>query len=408
MSRVRKFARKASSIARATLVALLYRRSTGVLLARRLGRGDDGTGARPADHVTALARGAQPKKGLLASLPFYYRQLFSGQSTISDTFWVGRAREIERARAAIRQHEQGGHGALFVVGETGSGKTSLCQIIVSKGLARRQVVRIVPPAGGTTDSSVLRRALEAELKERGDIDMLMRKLPDGAVFVFDDLELWWERSDGGDAIINTFIELVETYGGRHFFIANINIHAWRLIGKLTRLGDVALSVVDCDPLPAEALKSIISLRHGSTGLQFDLAGTREDDLAPWRQARLFTRYFDYSGGLVAVALRAWLSHIDKVDGNTLVMRWPKRPRVAAIDGLRIEMALLLLQLVLHKQLTVQRLARVTGRSADALEEDLGPLVRMGLVRRDSRDIVHVDRFAAHWVVERLRAQGLVA
>ncbi|MEM6991994.1 MAG: ATP-binding protein, partial [Myxococcota bacterium] len=408
VSRVRKLLRRAGTVARTTFVALLYRRSTGVLLARRLGRGDDGTGARPADHVTTLARGAQPKKGLLASLPFYYRQLFSGQSTISETFWVGRDTEIDRARAALKQHEHGGHGALFVVGETGAGKTSLCQVIVGKCLAKRRVVRIVPPAGGTTDPNALRRAVEAELKERGELDALLRQLPDGAVFVFDDLELWWERTEGGGAIIETFIELVENYGDRHVFIANINVHAWRFIGKLTRLGDVALSVIDCDPLPAETLKSIISLRHGSTGLQFELAGTREDDLAPWRQARLFTRYFDYSGGLVAVALRAWLSHIEKVDGNTLVMRWPKRPRVGVLDGLRIEMSSLLLQLVLHKQLTVARLARITGRTDVALEEDLGPLVRMGLVRRDARDVVHVDRFAAHWVADRLRAQGMVA
>ena len=79
-----------------------------------------------------------------------------------------------------------------------------------------------------------------------------------------------------------------------------------------------------------------------------------------------------------------------------------------LDGLRIEMSALLLQLVLHKQVTLRRLCRITGQAEDALEADLGPLVRMGLVRRDSRDILHVDRYAAHWVTDRLRAQGMVA
>lgn len=408
VSRIRQLAQRVATLARTTFVALLYRRSTGVLLARRLGRADDGTGARPADHVTGLARSSQPRKGLLASLPFYYRQLFSGQSTISETFWVGREAELERARSAVRHHEHGGHGAIFVVGETGAGKTSLCHVIAAKCLQRRRVVRVVPPPGGTTDVTAMRRAIEAELKERGEIDTLMRKLPDGVVFLFDDLELWWERSEDGNRLINTFVELVEKYGDRHLFIANINVHAWRFIGGLTRIGDVALAVIDCEPLPAETLKSIISLRHGSTGLSFVLGNTREEELAPWRQARLFTRYFDYSGGLVAAALRAWLSHIEKVDGNTLVMRWPKRPRVSVLDGLRIEMSALLLQLVLHKQVTLGRLCRITGQGEDALEADLGPLVRMGLVRRDSRDILHVDRYAAHWVTDRLRAQGMVA
>ena len=109
-----------------------------------------------------------------------------------------------------------------------------------------------------------------------------------------------------------------------------------------------------------------------------------------------------------MALRSWLSHVEKIDGSTLVMRWPKRPRISVLDGLRVEMKALLLQMVLHKQVTLPRLCRITGRSQASLDEDLGPLVRMGLVRRDNRDIMHVDRFAAHWVTERLRVGGMVA
>jgi hypothetical protein len=169
-----------------------------------------------------------------------------------------------------------------------------------------------------------------------------------------------------------------------------------------------LAVIECEPLPAEALKSIISLRHGSTGISFELAGTAEEDLAPWRQARLFTRYFDYSGGLVAVALRAWLAHIDKIDTNTMLMRWPKRPRIEAIDQLRVELAALLVQLVVHKQVTLRRLQRITALPQEELESDLSALTRMGIVRRDARDVMHVDRFVAHLVTDSLRTQGMLA
>jgi len=408
VSRIRTFARRGVAFTRSTFVALLYRRSTGVLLARRLARADDPTGARSVDRITGLSRRAQSKKATLSALPYYYRQLFSGNATISATFWVGREAEVERARSAVRHLDHGGHGAIFVVGETGSGKTALCQAFVSKALAKRRIVRIVPPPGGTTEVNALRRAIEAELKERGEIDALIRGLPDGTVFVFDDLELWWERSANGTQILEMFVDLVERYGDRHLFIANMNIHAWRLVGKMTRIGDVALSVIDCEPLPAEALKSIALLRHASTGLSFVVDGTEEGELPPWRQARLFSRYFDYSGGLVAVALRSWISHIDKIESNTLIMRSPKRPPIGMLDGLRIEMTSVLVELVLHKQLTVTRLARIVGRSKAQLEEDLGPLVRMGLVQRSARDVVHVDRFVAHWVTDRLRGQGLLA
>jgi hypothetical protein len=408
VSRVRTAVGKAAGFVRRTFVALLYRRSTGVLLARRLRKTAAGTGTTVVDRVAALAQRLTPRTELLRQLPFYYRQLFSGQATISETFWVGRDMELSRIKTAIKRHEQGGQGALFVVGETGSGKTALCHVLTTKFLARRRVYRISPPPGGAIEPSALRLALEAEVKERGKPDEIVAMAPDGAVFVFDDLEMWWERSSQGMAVLEQFIALLDTHGKRCLFVANLNVHAWRMMGRFARLSESALAVVECESLPAETLKSIISLRHGSTGISFVLEGTAEDDLAPWRQARLFTRYFDFSGGLVAVALRAWLAHIDKVDANTLIMRWPKRPRAEMLGQLRVELSAILVQLVVHKQVTLRRLQRITGLPPEELESDIGALTRMGLVRRDSRDVMHVDRFVAHLVTDGLREEGMLA
>ncbi len=408
VSRLREGVGRLTNRVRDGFVALLYRSSAGILFARRLRRRAGETGATVVDQVTAIATAMTPRRDLLRSLPFYYRQLFSGQATVGETFWVGRKAELERARAAIRRHEHGGHGALFVVGEIGAGKTALCQAIATKLLARRTVYRITPPPGGAIELAAFRLAVQGEVEQRGELQTLLRKVPDNAVLMFDDLEMWWERSADGMAVIDCFGQLLEAHGERLLFVANLNIHAWRVMSQMIRLSEHALVVIECEPLPAETLKSIISLRHGSTGVKFELSGVGEDDLAPWRQARLFTRYFDFSGGLVAVALRAWLAHIDKVDGDTLHIRWPRRPRADALSQLRVELRVLLVQLVVHKQVTLRRLQRLSAVAPEQLAADIGALVRMGLVRRDERDVLHVDRFVAHLVTERLRAQGMLA
>lgn len=408
VSRLRELWERITNRTRAAFVTLLYRSSAGVLIARRLRRSAEGEVASVVDRVTAIAHGLTPRRELLRSLPFYYRQLFSGQGTVGETFWVGRQAELEQARAAIRRHDHGDAGALFVVGEIGSGKTALCQAIMTKLLTRRTIYRITPPSGGAIELAAFRLALEGELAQRGSIDELFSAIPDGSVVFLDDLEMWWERSEKGAAVLRRLISVLRTHGRRCLFVANLNAHAWRVVGLSERLHEHSLSVIECEPLPAESLKSIISLRHGSTGVAYQLQGEPEDEIAPWRQARLFTRYFDFSGGLVAVALRAWLSHIDKIDGTTLHMRWPKRPKTEAFNALRVELRALLVQLVVHKQVTLRRLTRLTSVSASELDADLGVLVRMGLVHRDERDVLHVDRFVAHLVTARLRAQGMLA
>src|SRR5690606_20610800 len=129
---------------------------------------------------------------------------------------------------------------------------------------------------------------------------------------------------------------------------------------------------------------------------------------PWRQARLFSRYFDFSGGLVAVTLRAWLSNIEKIDGSTLLIRPPALPEVTALGQLRVELQALLVQLVVHKQVNRRRLGRITRLPEDVLEGELGALTRMGIVRRDAKNVIHVDRFVAHFVTAGLRQGGLLA
>jgi amino acid transporter/DNA replication protein DnaC len=405
VSRLREAGQRLTNAARSALVSLMYRRSTGILLARRLGRQTESTDT-VVDRALRLARASTPAERVLRSLPFYYRQLFSGQATISPTFWVGRKNALESAREAILAHQAGSPGALFVTGETGSGKTALCQTIVDSILTKKRCFRIVPPRGGSIDPATLRRTFEAEVKQRGDYDRIFRSVPDGAVFVLDDLELWWERSEQGMTVVDIILELMEKHGDRCIFIANLNQHAWRLMNRFSPVSESALAVLECVPLPAESLKEIISLRHASTGMKFRIDRIDEEHLAPWREARLFTRYFDFCGGMIGAALRAWLAHIEKIDGKRLVMRLPSVPDHSVLGELRIELKALLVQLIVHKQLTLERLARLTGLGS-MVQPDLERLIRMGLVHRSAQGIYHVDRFVAHFIVDEFRDEGLL-
>ena len=63
--------------ARSVLVDLVYRRSAGVLLARRLQRRD----AKPTsavDEILSAIRPHVPNTATVEALPFYYQQLFLG------------------------------------------------------------------------------------------------------------------------------------------------------------------------------------------------------------------------------------------------------------------------------------------------------------------------------------------
>ncbi len=403
----RGFARRGAARIRDAMVNLLYRRSAGVLLARKLRSRQTRTGSTIVDRVLALTNEQRPRPDVLDGLPFYYRQLFFGQSAMGDSFWVDREDELSRARKAIGNFRRGSHGALVVVGDRGSGKSALTQRIAAKLLERRSAYRILPVSGGSIDAPTFKRAFEAATDARGSYDQIFKSLPERAAVVIDDLELWWERSDRGMRIVDEILDLIETHGHRCLFVLACNTHGFDLINRFRSVSDDALTVLRCEPLPAEQLKSVITLRHGSTGVNFSFGGRDEDALSPWRLARLFSSHFDYSGGNVGVALRSWVTHMEKASDEHIVVRQPETHDWDVLDELRVEWVALLVQLVLHKQLTTARLERTTGLPRRELRREIDTLIRMGLVTEARNGVIEIDRFIDHILAERFVRQGVL-
>lgn len=407
LSRLGRAAESMRAALREGLGALLYRRSAGVLLSRRLG-----TTLRPTEtvveRVRALVASAEPSQQVLQTLPFYYQQPFLGRTRISADFWVGRNAELALAAAAVERHRSGVLGTLLVTGERGAGKTAFCRYAGNRLMGRGSVVHLFPPRGGSPDPDALRQRLEEETGRKGTADEILAGLPDGGALVFHDLELWWERSDRGFATLDALRALHQAHGRRILFVYNVGLHALRFVEHLApRLADEALAVVECGPVDAAALKEVVMLRHRSTGLRFDLRGSGEEGLPEWRLARLFGRHFSYSGGLIGVTLQAWAAQVTGVDDGVVSIGVPRRPSLDALHELRVEWVALLVELVLHGQLTAARLERVTGVKAASLRREVEALLRMGLVVESAGGVLEVNRFVDHLVTEHLLERGVI-
>ncbi len=403
----RSLALRVSERVRGTMVKLMYRKSAGILMAREL-KGEQRAGGKIVDRMLLLVASSTPQPEVLDRVPSYYRLLFTGQASINEAFWVGRDRQLAEAKRAITTFGRGGSGAIVITGERGSGKTSLIQKLATSLLARRPIHRVTPPHGGSTDPEVLAGALRKSVGASGSPEEVIGRLPDGTVLVLDDFELWWERSPEGLAAVEKIVSLIETFGDRILFLIAVSSQAFAFIDHFQPLADDSLALLECSPMPAEALKSICMLRHGSTGLDFELDGKLEEQLTEWKLARLFSGHFDCSGGYIGSALRSWISCVRKVRGDTLVIEAPEPQRWELIDELRPSHKALLIQLILHKVLTRERLARITGQRERAVMHDLDTLVRMGLLNESHQHTITINPFVHHAVIDRLSRKGLLA
>lgn len=412
VSGARGFLKRVGERSRSSVERLIYRKSEGILLTRR--KGTLLAPEQAVDRIAAMVRRQVPQPEVLSSLPFYYRQIFSGQSGINDTFWVGRKEQLTKARAAIKQFDKGASGCLLVVGDRLSGKSALIQKMSADLFERRRIIRVHAPPGGSIDQRAftrsLKKALGPDFPESGNqsFTAALSALPRGSVLIFDDLNLWWERSDDGQRLVQQVLSAIKNHGNRVLFVIGLETQAFHFINRAAPISDAALALLECGPLPAESLRSIVTLRHSSTGLKYKWGKKDEDELGSIALARLFSQHFNHSGGSVGATLRSWVASIDRVRGETLEITVPQRKDWEALDALRPSWVALLLQLLLHKQLGVERLRRVSGLSRDALKEELDSLERMGLIVESQRRVIEIEPGVLPALQERFSKQGLLA
>lgn len=383
---LRGLARRGGRLVRDAAANVVYRRSAGVVYTEeaRAAR------ARPPEQaIRELTARCTVKSSVLATLPLYYRNLFTGQVNINESFFVGRDAQVEAGVAAIT----GAHGSrlrtVLVTGNRGAGKTTLCQRIASA--SKLDVVHwVAPPPGGAATRAAVAAALASATGLRGEPRALVARLPARSLLVFDDLDLWWERRRGGLEAIDAILELVADAGDRVGFVLAGSEAPVRVIGDLRPLARLAHARLDCQPLPARALEKVIMARHGSTGIGLKLAG--RESFGAWTRARLFDAHFEYAAGNVGYALRSWITHLEAFADDQLVIRMPKPLDWDAIDDLPPEHVALLIELVLHKAATVDKLERTTGRSAAAIADGLAQLTAVDLVVQNRRRIAQLNPF----------------
>lgn len=408
VSRLERLGAWISGSVRQGLVGLVYRRSSGVILAERLRqRAQRELAAR--DGVLELVTHSRPSETVLRDLPFYYRQVFLGQSTVNETFWVGRKDQLNQAARALENHRRGFHGALIIQGDPSSGKSALAFMIGAKNFAPDAVHRVFPPSGGSVDPRVFREALaKAVQSEATEYPVILRDVSKECCIILHDAELWWERSDRGLAVFDDILRLIDLYGDKVCFVLEMNRYAYRFISRFRPLVERAIAVIECGPMDAESLQTVIGLRQDSTGLAFVLEGRDDPELSRLALARLFTRYYEYTGGNVGAALRAWAGHIRSVEEERIVMERPASVDLEVLDQLDMDLTAILLQLVLHRQLGFDRLERVSQVPVDRLLGQVRALQRMGLVTQTRQSVVELEDFAAHHVHTRLLQRRLIS
>ena len=400
MARVRKTLIETNYKVGSLVSQVWYRQSKGVLLARRLKQIETNKQTNVNDLLNILDN-ISFKKDVVDKLPFYYKQLFLRKQHYLNEFWMGRERELSQARNTVNRYKSGYYGGILIHGERNSGKSFFSQHISNKLYKSSATFVVNPPNSGSISESEFEITFQSTVELSGTYDYIFENLAENSIIIFENVELWWEKSENGFDVLNIILELIEKYSHKCLFIVTVNSHSLRLMNKIKKFESYFINIIECTPFNAEQIKEIIYFRHKSSGLKFRVNKRHEDLFLSWNYAKLFNKYFHYSKGNIGVALQSWIANITDFDGKILQMKYPKLPDLSVLDYLETEWFNLLIQFVLHRRLSTERLLRITLLENDELIKKINVLKRSGLIVENTIDVFETNPFLHNHIVNLL-------
>lgn len=304
------------------------------------------------DHIRNFYEKSTLAPRIRESIPYYYRQLFSGKHLQSQSSASFRDTEIDQVIKAIVQTKNGATGGIMITGPAFYGKSFLTEKIVNQYI-KGKVYYIRPPQGGGTSTTDLDIAFSSATGQRGQIKAILDGFEEKSIFVFSDLELWWLSHPGGHRIIDYLVSTLIESGKDHSFIFNADQYALGQIKKTTRLNEILLATIPLRPFTKQSMRSEILKRHKTGGLDLFFKGRL---ITPNRVDRhfdvLFEQIHQLAKGNIGLALQIWLRSITMDEKGMFILQKPEPVQFPEISDPMWQN--ILLQLILHNALSVER------------------------------------------------------
>jgi len=399
VNRLQEKVKKNSQNYQNLLIKLRYGRSQGLLLAQSMQQSLPEKTLEIEQLMQAIQQ-VLPTEKVLNNLPLYYHQLFLRERNTAKDLWLSRKNQTLEIEEAISRYRIAQSGALLITGNIGSGKTFLAEQVAQyfcKNDSQKFYI-INAPYRGSVNPRVFKSSLARATGFSGGLPAVIDQIPKNSVILFDDLELWWERSEEGLAVIQEIEEMINRYSQKILFIFTMGKFTFNFINQFRNLDSLFFKVMECKPFSAEELQNVILFRQRSSRTQFLLDKKPEKELSRWKLAGFFNYCFDMSEGNIGVALQMWVTAIKEFEDNKIFIEKKSKVSTDVFSKIPPNLIVILVQCILHKRITGPKLARLLVLETPQIANSIHILRRYQLIE-EKNGVISVNRFVRPYLIK---------
>ncbi len=352
-------------------------------------------------------------------LPSIYQHLFRLDPVQDPRFLVARDEELQAFARTLQQWESGQFAAILLVGDRGSGKTSLLNCARSSVFAGRNVV-----AANFSQRVTSPEQMQTFLRELFQIPEpanLLSTLATGQrIVILEEFERTFLRTVNGFDSIRYLLQLIHPTASSTLWILVLNNRCFRYLDAAVDVSRFFSHRINAMAVSPEDLEKAILQRHNLSGLRLKFAPPRPEDprvgrLRNWlgvqRDAKqlFFDALYAQSGGVFRSAFELWQGCIENVEDGVIELRQPLAPDYRSLRNELVQMDHFTLVAVLqHGSLTGLEVAQVFCEDVETSRSRLERLQALAILEPDPlHPGMRVRPEARHFVLDTLHRVNLV-
>ena len=359
-----------------------------------------GIGWKPApsdDLVDVVVRQYLPEEFTvdLASkdLPVLYRRLFRFNPLQDPRFLVGRETEMAAIAEARSLWEASRPVAVLLVGQRGSGKTSLINCALQRLLEGHETLRGEFNRRLVTAAEL--RVFLGDLFRTGDAADLETFLNSRRrIVILEELERSFLRQVGHYGAVRELLRVIAATSSSTLWILAVNQVAFRFLDAAVMLGQSFSHRINAGTASRDDMRKAILLRHNLSGLRLKIGAPPLHAGISQRLRRSLGRrdnpeshFFDVlareSAGVFRSAFEIWLGQIESIQGGALHVKALSPPDLAGIiDDLTLEDLFTLVAILQHGGLTIEEHAIIFQNSDTISRAQLNGLQAREIIEAD--------------------------
>ncbi len=360
----------------------------------------------------------------IAELPKSYRKLFKIDPNIEDELYVNTSNNVMNLGKTYEAWQEGLATNVALVGEKGSGKSTLIQVFKSDLPEDTDILEInVEYSTWRVEQLLGSLGNSFGLKDINRPETLIRGINDqetGRVVILEGLQNMYLRNiNGFDALEALWLIISETKE-KVFWLVSCSRYAWDFLNKAHGIETHFTHTFQTDHISEEQLEEVIMKRHNKSGYRLEFEADEQTrrsrafkkrlhkpgELQNYLKKEFFDRLCDISDGNVSVAIILWLRSIKKVEGKIITIAPFNSVDIEMMDFLNAEVLFVLAAIVMHDSLKVAELSRILNISLGESKVFLSKLRSRGILI-EKEGLFWINQLVFRQVVRLLRKRNVI-